>query len=58
MVLLSLMQIASTLIGSEIADSKGRRKMLLGGQTVIIFVLIGIFIFDKIIAPIFGTNAG
>ena len=52
MILLSLMQIVSTLVSSEVADVKGRKKMLLGGQAIIAFFLFSIFVFDTLLRPV------
>lgn len=54
MILLSLMQIVSTIISSEVADIKGRKKMLLGGQSILAIILFLIFVFDTILGSIIG----
>lgn len=57
-VLLSLLQVLSTLISTEVVDKLGRKDMILRGQAFIAFCLLGIFVFDKLFSLIFNAMFG
>lgn len=54
---LAIMQIISTLISSKIVDKKGRKPMLLNGYLILIGILLGIFVSDKLIEAL-SKNLG
>lgn len=54
-VLLSLLQVLSTLISTQVVDKLGRKSMILRGQAFIAVCLLGIFVFDKLLSSIFNA---